>query len=148
MQTINAIVTPERSLEILSKLEVNKLLDNSHGGLYDIYRRCSLAVLNCGSQIDDSKIIFEQFKNFRIQILQQDRGIKLKLINAPASACVDGKMIKGIKEHLFTGLRDILYISDEITDGGKFDLNSSADITNAVFHILRNANLLLAQRRM
>lgn len=146
MQTIDAIVAPEGSLEILSKLEVNKLLDNSQGGLYDIYRRCSLAVLNCGSQIDDSKIVFEQFKNFDIRILQQDRGIKLELINAPASAFVDGEMIQGIKEHLFTVLRDILYISDEVTDNDKFDLNRSADITNAIFHILRNAGLLLAQR--
>ena len=147
MQTIDAIITPERSLEILSKLEVNKLLDNNYGGLYDIYRRCSLAVLNCGGEIDDSKIIFEQFKHFRIRILQQDRGIKLELVNAPISAFVDGKIIKGIAEHLFTVLRDILYISDEITDNGKFDLTSSEDITNAVFHILRNANLLLAQRK-
>ena len=61
-RTIDAEVTPEGSLELLSQLEVNQLLDTSQGGLYELYRRCSLAVLNCGSQIDDSKLIMEQFR--------------------------------------------------------------------------------------
>lgn len=145
MQTQNAIVTPEGQLEVLSQHEVSKLMDNSKGGLYDIYRRCSLAVLNCGSEIDDSKYIFEQFRDFEIQIHRRDRGIKLAVINAPGDAFVDGEMIKGIKEHLFVVLRDILYIGDEVIDNTHFDLDRSEDTTNAVFHILRNAGVLWAQ---
>lgn len=146
METINARVTPEGSLAILSKSEVNKLLDASQGGLYDIYRRCSLAVLNCGSHIDDSKLVLEQYRDFGIRVIPQQRGIKLELINAPVSAFVDGEMIKGIKEHLFSVLRDIIYTCNEIVDSGKFDLSDSTDITNAVFHILRNADTLRSQR--
>ena len=141
-RTIDAEVTPEGSLELLSQLEVNQLLDTSQGGLYELYRRCSLAVLNCGSQIDDSKLIMEQFRNFSIRVVQQERGVKLELNNAPVSAFVDGEMIRGIKEHLFAVLRDIVYTRNVIVDSGRFNLQSGTGITDAVFHIVRNAGLL------
>ena len=51
-------------------------------------------------------------------------------------------MIRGIKEHLFSVLRDIVYSSDAIVDNPKFDLSTSCGITNAVFHIMRNAGVL------
>ncbi|CAL1240399.1 nucleotide 5'-monophosphate nucleosidase PpnN [Candidatus Methylocalor cossyra] len=143
MKTINAQVRPEGSLEVLSKLEVAKLLDTSQGGLHQLLRRCALAVLNCGSAVDDSKLVLEQHKDFEIRVLQQQRGIKLELRNAPASAFVDGEMIKGIREHLFAVLRDLVYTSSEIIDNPAFDLSRPEDITNAVFHILRNAGMLI-----
>ena len=64
---MDAIVTPEGSLELLSQTEVNQLLDASQGGLYDSYRRCSLAVLNWGSHLDDSKRVMEQFGPFELR---------------------------------------------------------------------------------
>ena len=139
---IDARISPEGRLDVLSKIEVSKLLDTSQGGLYNIFRNCSLAVLNCGNKMDDGKQLLERFKSFDIQVLQQARGIKLEVKNAPANAFVDGKMIKGINEHLFAVLRDVIYVSDEINDNPKFDLNTSNGITNAVFHILRNTNIL------
>ena len=69
-------------------------------------------------------------------------GVKLEMQNAPAAAFVDGQMIRGIKEHLFAVLRDVVFISNEIIESGRFDLTDSASITNAVFHVLRNARLL------
>ena len=48
-------------------------------------------------------------------------------------------MIRGIKEHLFAVLRDIVYIHDAILGSDRFDLDDPASITNAVYHILRNA---------
>lgn len=139
---VNAQISPEGRLDILSKAEVNKLFDTSQGGLYSVFRNCSLAVLNCGSAMDDGKQLLERYPDFAIRVVQQQRGIKLELSNAPAHAFVDGKMIKGIKEHLFAVLRDIIYVSDEINDNPKFNLDSSEGISNAVFHILRNANIL------
>ena len=44
--SVDARVTPTGSLENLSQHEVDRLLDSSRGGLYPLYRRCSLAVLN------------------------------------------------------------------------------------------------------
>ncbi|MEE7627687.1 nucleotide 5'-monophosphate nucleosidase PpnN [Methylobacter sp. Wu8] len=139
---IDAIIIPEGRLDVLSKAEVSKLLDTSQGGLYRLFRNCSLAVLNCGSTLDDGKELLERYPDFEIRVVQEQRGIKLDIKAAPAHAFVDGKMIKGINEHLFTVLRDIIYVSDEITDNPKIDLDSSDGVSSAVFHILRNANIL------
>ena len=59
-----------------------------------------------------------------------------------AMVCFDGEMIRGMKEHVFAVLRDVIFISNEIIESGRFDLNNPTAITNAVFHILRNARIL------
>jgi len=141
-QVVDALITPEGRLDVLSKAEVTKLLDTSQGGLYRLFRNCSLAVLNCGSTMDDGKELLERYPDFEIRVVQEQRGIKLDVKSAPAQAFVDGKMIKGINEHLFAVLRDIIYVSDEINNNPMFDLNSSDGISSAVFHILRNAKIL------
>ena len=143
---IDAQITPEGRLDVLSKAEVSKLLDNSQGGLYSVFRNCSLAVLNCGSTTDNGKELLERYHTFDIRVIQEQRGIKLEVVNAPAHAFVDGSMIKGINEHLFAVLRDIIYASDEINDNPRFDLATSRGVTDAVFHILRNANILHSMR--
>ena len=139
---LDASVRPLGSLELLSQQEVNELRDMSREGLYDMFRRCALAVLNCGVHIDDARVVLDQHRNFDIKVVQQERGLKLELKNAPRSAFVDGRMIKGIQEHLFAVLRDVLYMNRELRERSQFDLTDSADITNAVFHILRNSDVL------
>ena len=144
---VDARVGPKGSLEHLSQQEIEKLLDSGQGGLYPLFRQCALAVLNSGSPIDDSRLIFAKYRDFDLRIVRQAWGIKLEIKNAPAAAFVDGVMIRGLKEHLFAVLRDVVYISNEIKESGRFDLTSSASITNAVFHILRNARVLELQMR-
>jgi predicted Rossmann-fold nucleotide-binding protein len=141
-EVVDARISPEGHMEILSKAEVHKLLDTSQGGLYTLFRNCSLAVLNSGSQLDDGKELLERYQSFDIRVVQNERGIKLDISGAPAHAFVDGKLIKGVSEHLFAVLRDVVYVNDEVSSNPKFDLESSSGITNAVFHILRNANIL------
>jgi len=140
--SVDARVTPTGSLENLSQQEVDRLLDSSRGGLYDLYRRCSLAVLNSGGETDDARAIFERYADFDIRIARKAWGLKLELRNAPATAFVDGRMIRGIQEHLFAVLRDILYIHGEVYEYGSIELGESQGITNAVYRILRNAGLL------
>ncbi len=139
---VDARVGPRGSLENLSQAEIGKLLDSSQGGLYTLFRKCALAVLSSGGDTDNAKEIFDRYSDFQIEVLRQAWGIKLQMRNAPAAAFVDGEMIRGIKEHLFAVLRDVIYIANEIKDSGRFDLSDSAAITNAVFHILRNARVL------
>jgi len=140
-------ITPHGRLDILSQQEVNTLISASEeGGCYDIYRRCSLAVLNVGSIIDDTTAVLEEYKDFDIQVIQQERGIKLEMLNAPTSAFVDGQMITGIQEHLFAVLRDIVFAGHEIETRKKFNLHTKEGITNSVFHILRNANILETEK--
>jgi pyrimidine/purine-5'-nucleotide nucleosidase len=141
---VDARVAPKGSLEYLSQQEIAKLLDSSQGGLYPLFRKCALAVLSSGSATDDARAIFEKYRDFDLRIMRRAWGIKLEIKNAPASAFVDGEMIRGLKDHLFAVLRDVVFISNEI-EGGRFDLSSSASITNAVFHILRNARVLETQ---
>jgi len=140
-ELIDARVGPSGSLENLSQAEIEKLLDSGQGGLYELFRKCALAVLNSGAATDDAREIFERYRDFQIRIVRHAWGIKLEVHNAPGSAFVDGQMIRGIKEHLFAVLRDVVFIANEIR-GGRFDLGNSAAITNAVFHVLRNARLL------
>ncbi len=139
---VDARITPIQHLNILSQQEVSKLLDSSKTGLYRIFRQCSLAVLSHGDYTDDAKELLERHKAFDIRIIQQDRGIKLEVKGAPADAFVDGEMIKGINELLFSVLRDILYTHNDVIDNPKFNLDDSEGITNAVFHIMRNAGVL------
>lgn len=145
-RVVDVLISPEGRLDVLSKAEVGKLLDTSRAGLYDVFRKCALAVLNSGSNIDDGKELLERFARFEISIQQRERGIKLAIQGAPASAFVDGKMIRGIHEHLFSVLRDIVYVHFDVLENRKFDLSHSEGVTDAVFHILRNADLLQPQR--
>jgi pyrimidine/purine-5'-nucleotide nucleosidase len=139
---VDARVGPRGSLENLSQAEIDKLLDAGQGGLYALFRRCALAVLNSGARTDNAKEVFDRYRDFDIRIVRHAWGVKLEMQNAPAAAFVDGQMIRGIKEHLFAVLRDVVFISNEIVASGRFDLSDSASITNAVFHVLRNARLL------
>ena len=139
---VDARVSPVGSLENLSQREVQQLLSAGQGGMYELFRRCALAVLASGHETDDARAIFRRYSDFDIKIGRQAWGVKLEIRNAPASAFVDGRMIRGIKEHLFAVLRDIVYIHDAILGSGRFDLQDPASLTNVVYHILRNARVL------
>lgn len=67
-----------------------------------------------------------------MNIISRERGVKLELFNAPASCVVDGEIIRGLQEHLFSVLRDILYVSKLEAEIG-LNLSSPAHITNLVF---------------
>lgn len=144
---INSLVSPEGSLEILSNHEVNRLKDRSEGGLYQLFRQCALAVLNTGVQTDDCMDLMEIHADFDVRLVPQPRGLKLELINAPASAFVDGEMLRAIREHLFSVLRDIVYSNSIPTTAAGFNRQEPADITNLIFHILRNARVLQSGRQ-
>jgi predicted Rossmann-fold nucleotide-binding protein len=139
---VDARVSPMGSLENLSQREVAQLLSAGSDSVFQLFRRCALAVLNSGNHTDDARALFERYRDFDIRIGRQAWGVKLDVRNAPASAFVDGKMIRGVKEHLFAVLRDIIYIHDAILGSNRFDLADPTSITNAIYHILRNARVL------
>ena len=136
-----ARIVPTEGMDVLSQQEVARLKESGHGGLYNLFRRCCLAVVNSGAMQDDPHALFAAHANFDVRVVQQDRGIKLELVNAPESAFVDGKLIEGIRELLFAVLRDVVFVSTQIREG-KFELDDSAGITDAVFSILRHAGIL------
>ena len=135
------LIHPKTHLRVLSQYEIQQLKDVSSGA-HELLRRCSFAVLSAGSLEDDYTRLEESYKNFNITVEQEERGIVLQLSGAPSGAFVDDEIIRGVREQLFSVLRDILYAEENILKAHRFDLDKSEDITNAVFHILRNANLL------
>ncbi len=142
-EVIDALITPQGQMETLSQLEVARILETSEGALGKIFRNCALAVLNCGSALDDGTELLARYPDFSIKAIQRQRGIKLELKNAPAIAFVDGELIAGINEHLFAVLRDVIYVHNKIIHSTRFDLSRSADVSNAVFHMLRNADVFI-----
>lgn len=142
---ITHISPPLGSMDLLSQLEVDTLKRTASSSLYDLYRNCSLAVLNAGSQTDNSKALLERYKSFDINILRRERGVKLELINPPEEAFVDGLLIRSIQSNLFAVMRDILFVNAQISlayKGQHVNLDSPAHLTNLVFSILRNARAL------
>lgn len=142
-EVVDAVISPKGQLETLSQFEVVRILNTSHGELNQTFRNCSLAVLNSGSALDDGQELLARYPDFSIEVVQRQRGIKLALKNAPAIAFVDGELITGINEHLFTVLRDVIYVHNKVVNSPRFNLGKSVDLTNAVFHILRNANVFI-----
>ncbi|WP_263078897.1 nucleotide 5'-monophosphate nucleosidase PpnN [Endozoicomonas sp. Mp262] len=143
---VSAIVNPVGSMRVLSSREVSRLQDTSKTGLHRLFRRCALAVLSCEKEGDNAEALLLDYQDFDISIVQEHRGLKLELLNAPANAFVGGKLILGVRENLFSVLRDILYVSSHITDDPRFDTNRSTDITHLTFEILRNANAFIIKQ--
>ena len=147
-----SVIQPPDAMALLSQLEAESLSNNAYGELYDLYRNCSLAVLNSGVQTDNAKELLEKFADFDINVIRNERGVKLELINPPKSAFVDGEIITSIQTNLYAVLRDIIKIS---TVSPRHILPTGMDesslfhgklITNIIFNILRSANILHAGR--
>ncbi|WP_075183177.1 nucleotide 5'-monophosphate nucleosidase PpnN [Pantoea sp. 1.19] len=138
-------VSPLGSMDLLSQLEVDMLKRTASSDLYQLFRNCSLAVLNSGSLTDSSHELLSRFESFDINVLRRERGVKLELINPPEDAFVDGRIIRALQANLFAVLRDILFVNGQIDNAGRFqqlNMTDSSHITNLVFSILRNARAL------
>ena len=143
----SATVRPETRLAVLSAAEVNDLCAAQNNTVYDLFRRCALAVLTSGIDSDNARQLFETYQDFDVEFEQVDRGVVLHLKNAPATAFVDGEIIAGAREHLFSVLRDIVFIANEQATAQSLGDPSSDGITEVVFRILRHADLVRPGRQ-
>jgi predicted Rossmann-fold nucleotide-binding protein len=143
--SVSTRVYPAGMLNTLSRSEVERLQDVTRGELAELVRRCALAVLNSGNESDDAEALLEQYRDFRIEVQQVNRGLRLQLSNAPGSAFVDGQIIEGIREQLSAVVRDLVYFDSEIRNDPNHDLEQSEGISGAVFEVLRNAGALLPE---
>ena len=140
---VNAQVSPRGTLELLSQLDVSTLTASARrDDLMETFRRCALAVLNTGNETDDAKAIFEAHDDFSVEVALRTRGLKLIVRKAPASAFVEGRMVEGIRQHLFAVLRDIVYTGTEFADLLEEAAPPSERITDAVFQILKQARIM------
>lgn len=143
------VVWPSGSMALLTQMEADRISLKSQGELYDLYRNCSLAVLNSGNLTDNSKELLDNYQNFEIDVVRNERGLKLELINPPESAIVDGQVIKTLQRHLYAVLRDIVLVQsvkDALSGLGPAleGVDHSALITNSIFQILRTAEAVRA----
>lgn len=145
MDSITTQVYPAGILNTLSRQEVERLSDASHGDLYERLRMCMLAVLNSDNPSDDADQVMAMYEEFSLDVVPVNRGIRLDIHNAPPSAFVDGKIIQGIRELMSAVLRDLIYFHTEIENNPAVDMTSGTGITNVVFEILRNAHVFRPQ---
>lgn len=134
-------LSPQGSMSLLSQVEIDRLHQSTDSALYKLFRNCVLAVLNVGSQTDNADDIYSQFKDFEVNVLRRERGVKLELINPPPKAFVDGELIEGIREHVESVLRDILFVGERYPEQALKNIDSR-HLTHVVFDILRNSNTL------
>jgi len=131
-------INPVGNMNLLTQSEIEQLQQSATSKIYQLYRNCSLAVLNAGSHTDDAEEIYQKFQDFEIHVLRRERGVKLALTNPPSHAFVDGKIIKGIQELLSAVLRDILFTHHQYRSDTK-------QVTDLTFDLLRNANVIIPE---
>ncbi|CCQ10881.1 Decarboxylase family protein [Pseudoalteromonas luteoviolacea B = ATCC 29581] len=131
-------LNPTGVLNLLSQLEVDLLQQSSTSERYRLFRNCALAVLNVGSHTDSSSEIYNKYQDFDIKLITRERGLKIELTNPPEIAFVDGQIISGIHEHIFSVIRDILFICQKYDE----EITDAKGITQMVFDMLRNAAAL------
>lgn len=147
VQTIaHASIRPLQTLDLLTEREMASLA-TADAAIYDLFRRCALAILNTDGEIDDARRIYSSYADFDIRVVPESRGLKLEISNAPAEAFVDGKIIAAIQSHLFSALRDIVFTEHKLAEQRAFDLSTPAGVTDAVFRILRNADVVRSNRQ-
>jgi predicted Rossmann-fold nucleotide-binding protein len=134
-------VRPTSSLKLLSHNEIDGVMA-SNDVVAQVFRECALAVLNTGNERDDAAEVLAAYEDFDIQVVSESRGIKLEVSNSPATAFVDGRMIRGIQDHLFAVLRDVVFAHHKLSRGGAVTMEAGAAITDQVFRILRNAEVV------
>lgn len=135
-------LNPLDSMSQLSQMEVDSLSQSADGDLYRVFRNCCLAILYSGAEIDNCENIFAPHQDFDIKLISRERGVKIELINPPELAFVDGKLIKGVHEHIFAALRDLLHIGAKYALVSPKEKLDTAFITSSVFDMLRHAHVL------
>ncbi len=135
-------LNPVGSMSQLSQVEVAKLQDTTNSELFRMFRNCSLAVLNSGVDEDNYETLFSPYENYDIRLVRRERGVKIELVNPPEVAFVDDQLLKGVHEHLFAVLRDLLYMGNKYAFLHQDSPAESSDVTDMVFDMLRHAQAL------
>ena len=83
MKHIDIEITAESGLELLTNDEIARLSEHSKDGDHELFKKCVLAVLNSTQVTDEISYHKEQLKNFDVEVVPLNKGVKLKIKNAP-----------------------------------------------------------------
>lgn len=146
MRTVaETTVHAKTHLAYLSQDEILGLIAQTDQGLYPLIRNCALAVLNTGVNSDDGLALFQAHQDFDIRFERHPRGLQLTLLNAPSQAFVDGRLVARIHDHLFSVIRDLVYVRTLRRTPDRTDAHAA---TNLVFEILRHGDVLASNREL
>ena len=132
----------------LSQAEIELLAQHNDSERYQLFRICCLAVLNSGIDQDDMYALLNANQQFDVHLVRRERGVKIELINPPSHAFVEGKLIKGVHEHLFSVLRDLLYMENKYLLSSAECFAEGGVCTDMVFDMLRHANCLTTNEQL
>lgn len=88
-------VRPTSSLKLLSQHEIAGVMA-SNNVVSQLFRECALAVLNTGNEEDNATEVLATYADFDIRVVPESRGIKLEVINSPASAFVEVGLVVAV----------------------------------------------------
>lgn len=125
-------------LDVLLWVEVVCLCDVFVGGMYELLCCCVLVVLISGSVLDDLCVVCDFYFDFDIQVVQQDCGVWIDLVNVLVMVFVDGEIIRGVVELLFVVVCDLVYMVIEMGLVYVVELELFEGIINVVFGLLCN----------
>lgn len=132
----------------LSQSEIELLAQHNDSERYQLFRNCCLAVLNSGIEQDDMHALLSANENFDVRLIRKERGVKLELINPPEHAFVEGKLIQGVHEHLFSVLRDLLYMENKYLINDEAQFAHGGQCTDMVFDMLRHSDGLTINEQL
>lgn len=127
------------ALEALMPRQIEKIaadLQQINGSL----RRILLAILGSGIQTDNFNQVLETYSDFDVRLTPAGDYINLTLLNAPAEIMVDGRIITGFKELLFSAIRDVLFYREQLDKN--LDWESPDTIKTFIFKILSHAKVI------
>ena len=105
-------------------------------------RNFCLAVVNSGVDEENFEALFAPYENYEIKLLRRGRVLNIDLVNTPEVAFVDEQLVRGVHEHLFAVLRDLLYMGNKYAFLHQTAPAEGNDITDMVFDMLRHAKAL------
>jgi len=82
----HCIIAARGNMTLLSKEEVQSMMEVGNSPVHTLFRKCCLAVLNCDAKEDDAMAVLERYPDFDVRLLPRERGIHLEFFNAPAQA--------------------------------------------------------------
>lgn len=135
-------ISPTGVLGHLSQNEIDCIAMQHKPERYELFRECCLAVLNSGVESDDVNQLLNQNAAFDVRLIRRERGVKIELINPPKVAFVDDELIIGVQEHVFSVLRDIIYMAQKYEHAHSNQILNGRACTDLIFDMLRHANML------
>lgn len=141
---MHVLTSAPDSFCLLSSSDIQKIRQDFQSERYDLFRNCALTILDPSVLCADKQLIAGQFTDFEIRLAPAAHRISLELINPPAAAFVDGRLITTLQHNLYSLLRDIFLSgsNSDLTHHPNTSTWNAKLVSEDIFSQLRRANAL------